>query len=538
MIVFVSDLFVDDYVGGGELTTEAIIDKTSIPVLKIHASKITPQIVDALKDRHWIFGNFSALSLETILHCCKNLNYSIIEYDYKYCLYRLPQKHIAAEGTCNCENTEHGKMVSVFLARAKSLWFMSVLQRDFYYEKFPFLEKETTHVLSSVFSDHTLESILDKQSFERNDTWLIQNSTSWVKGTEDAVRYAKDNDLKYELFSGLKHEEVLDKFSKYKGFIFLPRSFDTCPRTVIEAKLLGCEIITNNNTQHKDEGWFNGANEGTLEYLRARVKFFWQEIYKNTRAPNRDHKEEETHFKIVIPVYNSEEWIERVLVSIQNQKYNNYECIVCDDISTDSTWPVIQSLELSDKFKKTVNKEKKFALKNIYDGTRSLDPSGEDVIIVLDGDDWLSNENVLSKLNEYYSKEKCLVTFGSFVRYPDGTIGQESSEYPKEVVKENRFREDQWRASHLKTFKYSLWQKVDVKDLHDDDGKFYEISYDQAMMLPLLEMAGERAKYIPEVLCVYNVGNPNAVNKTRAEKQYQTMLRIRKKKRYDRLQDN
>ena len=150
----------------------------------------------------------------------------------------------------------------------------------------------------------------------------------------------------------------------------------------------------------------------------------------------------------------------------------------------------------------------------------------------------MSNENVLSKLNEYYSKEKCLVTFGSFVRYPDGTIGQESSEYPKEVVKENRFREDQWRASHLKTFKYSLWQKVDVKDLHDDDGKFYEISYDQAMMLPLLEMAGERAKYIPEVLCVYNVGNPNAVNKTRAEKQYQTMLRIRKKKRYDRLQDN
>ena len=51
----------------------------------------------------------------------------------------------------------------------------------------------------------------------------------------------------------------------------------------------------------------------------------------------------------------------------------------------------------------------------------------------------------------------------------------------------------------------------------------------------MLEMAGHSAKYIPEVLCVYNVGNPNAVNKTRAEKQYKTMLKIRKKKPYNRL---
>ena len=104
-------MFVDDYAGGGELTTEAIINKTDLPVIRIHASKLTKQIIDKFKDRHWIFGNFSALALETIFYCCKNLNYSIIEYDYKYCSYRLPQKHIAATGGCNCENTEHGKLI-------------------------------------------------------------------------------------------------------------------------------------------------------------------------------------------------------------------------------------------------------------------------------------------------------------------------------------------------------------------------------------------------------------------------------------------
>ena len=39
MYVFVSDMFVEDYVGGGELTTEAIILGTDLPVIKIHSSK-------------------------------------------------------------------------------------------------------------------------------------------------------------------------------------------------------------------------------------------------------------------------------------------------------------------------------------------------------------------------------------------------------------------------------------------------------------------------------------------------------------------
>ncbi len=73
------------------------------------------------------------------------------------------------------------------------------------------------------------------------------------------------------------------------------------------------------------------------------------------------------------------------------------------------------------------------------------------------------------------------------------------------------------------------------EDLLNKEGNFYEISYDQAMMLPLLEMAGKRSKYIPEVTYVYNVSNPNAVNKTKAKKQHDYMLEIRQKQKYSKL---
>ena len=163
------------------------------------------------------------------------------------------------------------------------------------------------------------------------------------------------------------------------------------------------------------------------------------------------------------------------------------------------------------------------------------DPDKEDIIVVLDGDDWLSNNHVLSQLDYYYKKEGCLVTYGSFVQYPDGIIGEESSRYPTSVIKNNTYRQDKWRASHLKTFSYSAWSKVKTEDLQNKNGNFYEVSYDQAMMLPLLEMCGEKVKYISEVLCVYNVSNPQAVNKTRETNQYKNMLEIREKCPYERL---
>ena len=181
------------------------------------------------------------------------------------------------------------------------------------------------------------------------------------------------------------------------------------------------------------------------------------------------------------------------------------------------------------------NKEKKYALRNINDTIEELSPNDEDVIVLLDGDDWFSTPDSLSQLNQYYQQEGCYMTFGSFVRYPDAFVGPESSEYSEEVIKTNSFRDDEWRASHLKTYKAFLWNNIDKSDLKNSQGNFYESCYDQAIMLPMLEMSGENIKFIPEVLCVYNVGNPNAINKTKEEKQYRNKLEIRGKKRYQRL---
>ncbi len=154
---------------------------------------------------------------------------------------------------------------------------------------------------------------------------------------------------------------------------------------------------------------------------------------------------------------------------------------------------------------------------------------------MVDGDDWLATKTVLSKLKNVYDAEDCLMTYGSFINYPSKTRGAEASLYPDNVIRENSYRKDRWRASHLRTFKYKVWKRVKHEDLKDTDGEYYEMTYDQAMMLPMLEMCGEKARYIDDVLYVYNTGNPNAVNKTRAQKQFRIMVDIRKKEPYNKV---
>ncbi len=52
---------------------------------------------------------------------------------------------------------------------------------------------------------------------------------------------------------------------------------------------------------------------------------------------------------IIIPVYNREKLLAFTLDSIINQSYQNWECILVDDCSTDSTFFLMQEYQKKDK---------------------------------------------------------------------------------------------------------------------------------------------------------------------------------------------
>ena len=537
MIVFVSDAFVEQYQGGGELTSEAIIEASYFPINKVLSNQVSPEMMEKHKSAYWIFGNFAGLDRSCMLYALKNLDYSIIEYDYKFCKFRSVKKHISAEGACNCELSLDGKLVATFLAKSKTNFWMSQAQLKRYQKLFPFLSDKKNVVLSSVFNDSTLKYLNNLNTKNKNSKWVILNSPSWIKGSEKAVQHAKENNLDYELVWGLKYPEMLNKLAASKGLIFLPLGADTCPRLVIEAKILGCEIISNKDVQHTDEKWFEDK-ETIMTYLRSRGRFFWEKIEK-LAAKNLIFSTQKTkkdvNFKIVVPFYNAEKWLDKCIDSLKIQNNTNFKCFLIDDLSTDSSHDVVSDLISGDeRFELTKSNKKTYALGNISKTINRIGCEDEDIIILLDGDDWLASSYTLDTIAETYD-DNCLMTYGSYVYNPSGIRGVEPSSYPQDVIKNNSYREDQWRASHLRSFKFKLWKNLLDDDLKDQKGEYFKMAYDQAIMLPLLELSGDKAKYIEESLYVYNKQNPLNVDKIKAEEQSSTAQLIRKKKKYKRL---
>ena len=338
-IVFVADDFVGDYAGGAELTTEALIKSCPFTYEKVKARDVNIELLEAGHQKYWIFGNFSDVDTQLIPTIVANLNYSVLEYDYKYCRYRSPEKHLMAEQTeCDCHEQLHGKMISAFYYGAKSLWWMSERQENKYTSMFPFLAEKESAVLSSVFDDEfflNLKLFREQANGIDRSGWIVLGSTSWIKGKQAAIDYCESHELDYEVVWNVPYDELLKKLSMAEGFVYLPEGGDTCPRMVIEAKLLGCEVVLNNSVEHKDEIWFDTEDMFDTEaYLYAARDRFWNSIKQSV------------NWRPSIAGYTTTK-------DCINQEYPWKQCIqsmldFCDEVavvdggSVDGTWEELQ----------------------------------------------------------------------------------------------------------------------------------------------------------------------------------------------------
>jgi len=113
------------------------------------------------------------------------------------------------------------------------------------------------------------------------------------------------------------------------------------------------------------------------------------------------------NFVIVIPSYKNSQWCEKNISSALNQNYNNFRIIFTDDNSSDDTFDKVEKIvrnhPKSDKCSIHKNKVRIGALENLYN--MIVRCNDEEIVITLDGDDWLAHDNVLATLNRVYSDE-------------------------------------------------------------------------------------------------------------------------------------
>jgi len=241
-------------------------------------------------------------------------------------------------------------------------------------------------------------------------------------------------------------------------------------------------------------------------------------------------------FIVVVPVYNAEKYIEKCLESILSQAYKNYELAVIDDCSTDNTYRIINDIhnKYNNGFIIYKNQQRAgSALGNIVKGIELFSHDKEDIIVTIDGDDFLYNNEVLSYLNGVYQDKNIYMTYGQFV-----PLSKLYGKFCKPVTNTQGYRKSgDWYTSHLRTFKNKLWKQIKDEDLRDENGDYYKVAGDGAYMYPLIEMCGTKhCRFINEVLYVYNDLSPDNDMKINVEEQRRISVSIRNKSLYKELE--
>ena len=242
-------------------------------------------------------------------------------------------------------------------------------------------------------------------------------------------------------------------------------------------------------------------------------------------------KNQQFLFNIIVPVFNAEKYLEKCLNSIIKQSYENFQVNIIDDCSTDSSYELGSKICSGYKnFHISKNSRRLGALNNIYKllNLRIKEPA-KTIDILLDGDDYLYSGDVLNILYKKYLNTNCLITYGSHL----SSKGVQGKKYPRLIREFNLYRKYFWYASHLKTFRHDLWLSMDHNDLLDQNGQYYPVAWDLALMFPMLEMAGNRQEFIKDLMYVYNDQNPISDHKIRRKEQLLAAKEIRKKKRYN-----
>jgi glycosyltransferase involved in cell wall biosynthesis len=239
---------------------------------------------------------------------------------------------------------------------------------------------------------------------------------------------------------------------------------------------------------------------------------------------------------VVIPSYNNKEWYQWNLDSVFAQEYPHWRIIYTDDCSSDGTGDLVEAYIREHGFEGRVtlikNTTRRRALENLYTMIHSCDD--DEIVVVLDGDDALVSPNVLQCINLLYRVKNIWLTYGQFREWPTRKIGF-CKAYDREVIDSGTFRQVIDGPSHLRTFYAGLFKKIKKEDLMKD-GAFFEMTYDLAIMFPMLEMARERHFFVTHVLVLYNVENQINDHKVDQEKQAALAEYIRQKAAYGRLE--
>jgi GT2 family glycosyltransferase len=264
-IIYISDFFLEHIVGGAELNDNellSIFDANNFKVFKIQSHDVTKHFLLDNTEAFYIISNFMNLSEESKQFIQNNLNYLIYEHDHKYLKGRNPARY-------NNFIAPLSKVINFYFYKGAA----AILCQSDFHKKIMEDNLKIKNIISiggNLWSLEILEFLRNLSSKEKEDGFSILDSSIEHKNTLGAISYCQKKKEKYVLVKSQDYKHFLTLLAKRKKFIFLPKTPETLSRVIVEARMLGCTVLTNSLVGASSEKWFGLKGEELIDFMIAK----------------------------------------------------------------------------------------------------------------------------------------------------------------------------------------------------------------------------------------------------------------------------
>lgn len=208
----------------------------------------------------------------------------------------------------------------------------------------------------------------------------------------------------------------------------------------------------------------------------------------------------ELKISVIIRTFNEEKWIGKVLEALKRQRYKNYEIIIVDSNSTDSTIKICEEYDC-----KIVYIEKS-RFNYSYASNIGAENATGDILCYLSGHSVPVEENYLEIANSLFNDEKVGGVYGEVIALPDGSITEKlfnNLGYKKSLAKGNIY-ESEIHPGILSCsnalVRRDLWVKHKFKEELGHGGEDVEMAH-------RIIQSGFYVVKVPELLVMHSHGS-------------------------------
>ncbi len=221
-----------------------------------------------------------------------------------------------------------------------------------------------------------------------------------------------------------------------------------------------------------------------LKYFKRYVRDCKKYIrYERNKLFNKN-----PYVAVCLSALNMEKYIEKNLLSILNQSFQDFEIIIINDKSNDETENIIQRIQLEDDRIKLISHSKNLGV--YRSRIESILNSKSQFILLMDPDDMYLNENLLQELHDFNIKNNIdIIEFTVYqqfegknkIFFPDNDYETHNHKFSKNIIFQPELSEILYYIPGTNEYSHTIcrniWNKMIRRDIYIKTNKYIGKEY-------------------------------------------------------------